>query len=93
VPLPGVTYLAEVAGFLRHRLAAVDALWRRAAADAGPFGDDGAGADLVVIAAAAPFAATSFARARLLRQLHACGLLTDGESAQAERLLGVAGSR
>ena len=30
---------------------------------------------LVVVGAAAPFAPTSYARARLLRQLHACGLV------------------
>lgn len=46
--------------------------------------------DTVVVAAAAPFAATSFARARLLRQMHACGLLSPSEAEQAERLFGVA---
>jgi len=34
---------------------------------------------VVVVAAAAPFAPTSYARTRLLRQLHASGLLTDDE--------------
>ncbi len=48
--------------------------------------------DTVVVAAAAPFAATSFARARLLRQMHACGLLSPAETEQAERLFGVAQS-
>lgn len=33
----------------------------------------------VVVGAAAPFAPTSYSRARLLRQLHASGLLTDDE--------------
>jgi hypothetical protein len=33
------------------------------------------GASVIVTAAAAPFAPNSFARARLLRQLHACGRL------------------
>lgn len=89
MPLPTLPSLAELAGFLRQRLAAVDALWRRGETAAEP-GD--APADLVLVAAAAPFAATSFARARLLRQMHACGLLSEHESAQAERLLGVAGS-
>ncbi len=88
--LPAVPYLAELAGYIRHRLAAVDTRWGRG--DTGPEPTEGP-ADVVVIAATAPFAASSFARARLLRQLHACGLLTEGESAQAERLLGVAGSR
>lgn len=36
----------------------------------GPFG-----ARVVIEPARAPFALTSYARARLLRQLHACGLL------------------
>ena len=92
--LPTLPYLADLAGFIRHRLAVVDALWRRAdpALEAGREAAED-GADLVVVAAAAPFAATSFARARLLRQLHACGLLTEHESVRAERLFGVAGSR
>jgi hypothetical protein len=88
VQLPAVPYLAELAGFVRQRLAAVDALWRRGEVEPG-----GEPVDLVVVAATAPFAATSFARARLLRQMHACGLLTERESVQAQRLLGVAGSR
>ncbi len=52
------------------------------------------GAATVIVAAATPFAQTSYARARLLRQLHASGLLTDRETAKAEQdadLLGVAG--
>jgi hypothetical protein len=94
VQLPALPSLADLAGYIRHRLAAVDTLWRRgdAALEAsGERAEDGA--DLVVVAAAAPFAATSFARARLLRQMHACGLLSEHESVRAERLLGVAGSR
>lgn len=92
--LPALPYLAELAGFIRQRLAAVDVRWRRGdTAGTGAEGAEVGATDLVVIAAAAPFAATSFARARLLRQLHACGLLTEHESVQAERLLGVAGSR
>jgi hypothetical protein len=90
VQLPAVPYLADLAGFIRQRLAAVDALWRRGETADEPGNEP---PDLVVVAAAAPFAATSFARARLLRQMHACGLLTEHESAQAKRLLGVAGSR
>ena len=90
--LPGLPSLAELAGFIRHRLAAADARWRRG--DTGVANADARNTapDLVVVAAAAPFAATSFARARLLRQLHACGLLSERESEQAEALLGVAGS-
>lgn len=48
--------------------------------------------DLVVVAAAAPFATTSFARARLLRQMHAAGLLSASETEQAGHLFGVAQS-
>ena len=49
----------------------------------------------VIVAAATPFAQTSYARARLLRQLHASGLLTDDPSAAEQQrqrdVLGVAG--
>jgi hypothetical protein len=38
---------------------------------------------MVIIGAAAPFAPTSHARARLLRQAHASGLLSDHETEQA----------
>ena len=46
--------------------------------------------DAVVVAAAAEFAPNAYARARLLRQLHACGLLTEQETTQAGRMLDVA---
>lgn len=90
--------LASFAAFVRHRLAELDTLAaalvsRRegppdapARADATPW----AGPDVVIIAATAPFAATSYARARLLRQLHATGLLTAPETRQVERVSGVA---
>jgi hypothetical protein len=42
---------------------------------------------MVIVGAAAPFAATSHARARLLRQAHASGLLTTREAEQARRAL------
>jgi hypothetical protein len=42
---------------------------------------------MVIMGAAAPFAATSHARARLLRQAHASGLLTAREAEQARRAL------
>jgi hypothetical protein len=45
---------------------------------------------MVIVGAAAPFAPTSYARARLLRQLHASGLLTAGESERAVSLLEIA---
>ena len=45
---------------------------------------------MVIVGAAAPFAPTSYARARLLRQMHASGLLTEKEADQAVEILGVA---
>lgn len=45
---------------------------------------------MVIVGAAAPFAPTSYARARLLRQMHASGLLTEREADQAVEILGVA---
>jgi hypothetical protein len=45
---------------------------------------------MVIAGAAAPFAPTSYARARLLRQLHASGLLTATESERAVSLLELA---
>jgi hypothetical protein len=45
---------------------------------------------VVIVGAAAPFAPTSYARARLLRQMHASGLLSARETEQAEQLFGVA---
>lgn len=45
---------------------------------------------VVIVAASAQFAPTSYARARLLRQMHASGLLSDRETEQAQQLFGVA---
>jgi hypothetical protein len=99
----GITNVAGLAAFIRARLGEVGEtlvpLLRRAEARAalpGSPGDAGAGeavleqARQVIVSAAAPFAPTSFARARLLRQMHACGLLSEDETVQAETLLGVA---
>ncbi|HEY8301252.1 MAG TPA: hypothetical protein VIG48_05085 [Jatrophihabitans sp.] len=96
-PLPQVTRplrrplssLVDLAALIRHRLA--DTLLGR------PDGANdhtvpGPAPDAVIVAAAAPFAATSFARARLLRQMHAAGLLSPHETEQAEQLFGVAQS-
>ena len=44
----------------------------------------------VIVAAAAPFASTSYARARLLRQMHASGLLSEQEAEQTIDSLGIA---
>jgi hypothetical protein len=72
--IPGLSSLAALAGFLRARLLDVgDTATRQAA--------------VVIVSATAPFATTSYARARLLRQMHASGLLTLHETEQAERLL------
>ena len=45
----------------------------------------------VIVGAAAPFAPTSYSRARLIRQMHASGLLTDEHVRQTRRLLELAG--
>jgi hypothetical protein len=46
---------------------------------------------LVLVGAAAPFASTSYSRARLIRQMHASGLLTDEHLQQAQRVLELEG--
>lgn len=84
--------LAGLAAFVRERLAEVPAWIRREDGRLSPAdGREAVGqVATVIVAAAAPFAPTSFARARLLRQMHASGLLTERETEQAERLFGVA---
>jgi hypothetical protein len=42
---------------------------------------------LVIVGAAAPFAPTSYSRARLIRQMHASGLLTDEHVRRTRELL------
>jgi hypothetical protein len=90
VPTPPHAVLA-LAAFVRQRLAEVTdtlaPLWtRRDDVEVLP---DGHGRDghpaathlaMVIVAAGAPFAATSHARVRLLRQMHASGLLKPGET-------------
>jgi hypothetical protein len=94
--------VAAVAGFLRDRLNDVSdtlaPLWNRPD-DAGALSADGqpqtersvVGAArqlaMVIVGAAAPFAPTSYSRARLIRQMHASGLLTDEHVRRARRLL------
>jgi hypothetical protein len=46
---------------------------------------------MVLVGAAAPFATTSYSRARLIRQMHASGLLTDEHLARTQRLLELGG--
>lgn len=43
---------------------------------------------MVIVGAAAPFAPTPQARLRLLRQMHASGMLTDRETQQVSDVLG-----
>lgn len=46
----------------------------------------------VIVGAAAPFATTSYSRARLIRQMHASGLLSDEHAIRTQRLLELATS-
>jgi hypothetical protein len=99
LPAPPQAVVA-LASFLRQRLSEVGdtlapLLNRRddAALDSGADADARGSARqlaMVIVGAAAPFAPTSYARARLLRQMHASGLLTEQETEQAEQILGVA---
>jgi hypothetical protein len=102
IPTPPQAVVA-LAAFVRDRLAEVSGtiapLWaRRDGADVLPA--LGQGADhsvvatarqlaLVLVGAAAPFAPTSYSRARLIRQMHASGLLTDEHLVHAQRVLEV----
>ncbi|HJQ42150.1 MAG TPA: hypothetical protein VJ831_03620 [Jatrophihabitantaceae bacterium] len=91
--------VAAFASFVRQRLAEVGGtlaplLTRRTDAEVVPArsGNEGAIAGarhvaMMIVGAAAPFATTSHARARLLRQAHASGLLTAREAEQARRAL------
>jgi hypothetical protein len=73
--------LIELAALIRDRLAELGR-WARP--------ERTRQAATVIVAAAAPFAPNPYARARLLRQMHASGLLTERETAQATELLRVA---
>lgn len=95
----GLTSLTSLAAFIRSRLgevgeSLVPLLARRGEAPAALTSDRSLDATgQVVISAAAPFATTSYARARLLRQMHATGLLSglsERETEQVRALLGVA---
>jgi hypothetical protein len=100
VPTPP-SAVAAFAAFVRQRLADVGEtlppLWTRRdepeALPATTSGDGGARTAakhlaMVIIGAAAPFAPTSHARVRLLRQAHASGLLSARETEQAVDVLG-----
>ena len=93
--------LTALASFLRDRLAEVsDSVFRndRARRDGEllPARSDDATVvaaarqfAMVLVGAAAPFATTSYSRARLIRQMHASGLLTDEHLARSEQLLAI----
>jgi len=97
VPTPPAA-LAALANFVRSRLAEVQdtlaPLWpsaSRSVERAAPVADgvrtNARQIATVIVSAAAPFAQNSYARTRLIRQMHASGLLTDAETRQAETLL------
>ena len=104
LPTPQIA-VAAVASFVRERLVSVGdtlapllARLEHASSEGDIESMRGAARNLatVIVAAATPFAQTSYARARLLRQLHASGLLTDDgrtpeEQRQPTDVLGVAG--
>jgi hypothetical protein len=99
LPTPPQAVVA-LASFVRQRLAEVGdslspLLARRGESAVALSGDAEARSTarqiaMVIVGAAAPFAPTSYARARLLRQMHASGLLTEHETDQAVEILGVA---
>jgi hypothetical protein len=97
--------VTALAAFLRERLAEVSdtlsPLWRRDGVEVLPargreHGDYSVLAAarqfaIVLVGAAAPLATTSYSRARLIRQMHASGLLTDEHLVRTQRLLEIAG--
>jgi hypothetical protein len=102
IPTPPSAVVA-LASFLRDRLADVSgtlAPWwsRRDGVEVVPSAHQEVAPDrsavaaarqlaMVIVGAAAPFAPTSYSRARLVRQMHASGLLTDEHLRRAERVL------
>jgi hypothetical protein len=99
--------VAALAAFVRDRLGEVSdtlaPLWNRRGDDVEVLSADGSGHPdrsvvtaarqlaLVIVGAAAPFAPTSYSRARLIRQMHASGLLTDEHVRRAEQVLALEG--
>jgi hypothetical protein len=94
--------VAALAAFIRGRLAEVSdtlaPLWNRREGTEVLPAQIGEPADhsvitaarhlaMVIMGAAAPFATTSYSRARLIRQMHASGLLSDEHAARTSRLL------
>ena len=86
--------VAALAAFVRDRLAEMSGT---VSGSIGPLlgrrEDVGAARQfaLVIVGAAAPFAPTSYARVRLLRQMHASGLLSDEQLRRTGDLLELAG--
>jgi hypothetical protein len=87
IPTPPQAVVA-LAAFLRGRLADVSdtlaPLWKRETTEIVPAAEHSVVAAArqlatVIVGAAAPFAPTSYSRARLIRQMHASGLLTDDQ--------------
>lgn len=96
-PAPARAVIA-LAAYVRDRLAEVSdtltPLWSRREVELARLaGEDGVVAATarqfatVITGATAPFAPTSYARARLIRQMHASGLLSDVEASQAQTVL------
>jgi hypothetical protein len=98
--------VAALAAFVRERLAEVSdtlaPLWGGRDGDEVPTVGDDPAEDrsmvaaarqlaLVIVGATAPFAPTSYSRARLIRQMHASGLLTDEHVRRAHRVLELEG--
>lgn len=99
VPTPPAA-LAALADFVRHRLADVQEtlspLWsglgdtRSVERAPEAVRSTARQVAMVIVGAAAPFAQNSYARTRLVRQMHAAGLLSDAEATRAEQVMDVA---
>jgi hypothetical protein len=101
IPPPPQAVVA-LAAFVRDRLVEVSdtlaPLWSRRDGTPGapPLGEEHADNSmvaaarqlaLVIVGAAGPFAPTSYSRARLIRQMHASGLLSGEHLVRAQRVL------
>ncbi len=78
--------VVALAAFVRQRLSELSGtIWGR-----GKASDSTDQLGTVVVGAAGPFAPNSYARARLLRQLHAGGLLSEPEAERSIEALPIA---
>lgn len=82
--------VAALAAFVRERLADMSGTIGPLLGRREDVGGSARQLALVIVGAAAPFAPTSYARARLLRQMHASGLLSDEHLRQTRELLELA---